>query len=399
MVPGGANIVRLRALGPLSRVADKETSEIEVETSIATGAAITKVIEDADLSMPTNIDAGQTTLARWWSDGERSIGAMRKIERTELGYIGESPLGEIVFEDRHHRLAAPHTASQATFSDAPGASLSYSKIEQLDPLRELFNYFTALVTLYTVGSLATLWTLAESGASSPPLASGEAKVFWARYPNPQSASNAVHTDAWTTPVASTDFTVNAQADGGGADLTGSVAVSVSKFSQAMKITLTNNHATDGFITLLKARGTPVTADDPTRVVEEDATSQTAYGKRTFPLDGPWIPTHAEAVALLLFLESIHKDPLRTLRLTFAAHRDTTHQDAAHQLDISDRITIVAANDTGLGINNDFFIESMVHRILPNGEHWVTYECSEATAYGGFWVLGVSTLGVETKLAF
>ena len=68
-------------------------------------------------------------------------------------------------------------------------------------------------------------------------------------------------------------------------------------------------------------------------------------------------------------------------------------------EIGDRITVVADNDTGLGINEDFFIEAEKHHVDRNRHHTVTWKLSPATAFSGMWVLGVSRLGTETRLAY
>jgi len=388
----------LRATGPMARIAARETAEVATSTSIATGAAITLVINDADSSVPTNIDTGETTMTRWWTATQGALDAIRDIEESEIGYVGESPDGEIVFESRQHRLNAPHITSQAEFSDASDATLTYGDIEQIDPIAEIYNVMNAEVQLYTVGSLAVLWTLAESGANSPALAAGVAKTFIARFPTAASATNARHVNAWTTTAATTDMLANAAADGSGTNLTSSIGISVSKYAESMKITLTNNSATDGYITKLQARGTPVTADDPLTIIEEDSTSQASFGKRTFPLQGPFIPDEQDARDLMAFLLSIHKDPMRMMRIIWDGNKDSTHKTKARELDISDRITVVADNRSGLGIDEDFFIEYMKHSMDIEGQYQVAYECSEATAYGGFWVLDVGRLGASTRLA-
>lgn len=388
----------LRATGSLARIAARETAEVAASTSIRTGAAITLVINDADSTIATNIDTGDTTMTRWWTSGQPALQAIRAIEESEVGYVGESPTGQIVFESRQSRLQAPHITSQGTFSDASDATLTYADIIQIDPLGELYNTMNAEVQLYTVGSLAVLWTLAESGSSSPALEAGGAKTFIAKYPTAASATNAKHVNAWTTTATTTDMTANTAADGSGTNITASIGISVSKYAESMRITLTNNSTTNGFITKLQARGTPVTADDPLTIVEEDSTSQASFGKRTFPLKGPFIPTEQDARDFMLFLLSIHKDPMRTMRITWDGAKDTTHGTKARELDISDRITIVADNRSGLGIDDDFFIEHMQHNISQKGQHKVTYECSEATAYAGFWVLDVGKLGTSTRLA-
>ena len=99
-----------------------------------------------------------------------------------------------------------------------------------------------------------------------------------------------------------------------------------------------------------------------------------------------------------YLLSMHKDPMRMMRVVWDGNKNATHKTKARELDISDRITIVADNRSGLGIDEDFFIEYMKHSMDDEGRYEVVYECSEATAYGGFWVLDVGKLGTSTKLA-
>ena len=68
--------------------------------------------------------------------------------------------------------------------------------------------------------------------------------------------------------------------------------------------------------------------------------------------------------------------------------------------INDRITLVANNDAGLGINADFFIEAEKHTIRPGGEHIVTWDLSPAEGgYSQFWVLNTGKLGTSTVPAF
>ena len=395
-----ANIVMLDAVGPLGFV-NQEDVRIAMSTNIATGTAVGNVLDEAGWPAgDRDIDTGQTTMGRFWVERQKTLSALRKIEATEGGYIGESKDGKIVFEDRHRRLKSPHTVGQATFSDAVGAARGYQKIDQEDPLPSIFNIFEAQVQRYTVGALATLWTMAETGADSPEIEPGASKTFFASYPNPASALDAFAVDAWTTPVATTDYTANSASDGSGTNLTSDIGIAVTKFSNAMKITLTNNHASlNAFITALKARGTPVTADDPVRIRSEDSASQTKFGERTYPTPGEFIPDSGEAQDWCDFSLSIYKDPIPILAMRVIGNRDTTNLEEVLTRDIGDRITLVADGLAGLGINEDFFIESMDHVVEANRVHEVTWELSPATAYSGFWVVGSSKLGTETRLAY
>ena len=71
--------------------------------------------------------------------------------------------------------------------------------------------------------------------------------------------------------------------------------------------------------------------------------------------------------------------------------------------VSDRITVeankTALPGTQLGISGDFFVEAITMRInRPNARTQVEYALSDADiGPGAGWVLGVSTLGVDTRL--
>ena len=68
-------------------------------------------------------------------------------------------------------------------------------------------------------------------------------------------------------------------------------------------------------------------------------------------------------------------------------------------EISERITLVATGNAGLGISADFFIESMKHTIVP-GNHIVRWELSPASiGYSKFWLLGTGVLGSSTVPAY
>jgi len=389
----------LAAYGPLYWIGDRLTT-VAVQASIATGAAIEEILDDAGWpAADRTIDTGQITITRWQADRKQALTALREIEATELlGLIRETRDGKIAWEDAHHRLLTPHTTSQATFSDASGAALPFDEIEQLDPWREVYNRFEADVTTFTVQGSATLWTVT---GETPDIAPGATRDFWARYPNPDSATQADHVDAWTTPVENTDYEANSQADGLGTDLSASLTVVVTKFATAMKIAITNTAAVRAYLTTLQARGTAVYKNDPIGVAVEDATSQTAYGKRTYPADGPWFADTQEALDFLNYGLSRYKDPTPVLRVGFPATMSSDHLTQALARTVSERITVKAdaTTESGaqLGIDaTDFFIEREQHEYDLSG--WrVRYDLSDAEADAGYWALGISTLGETTRL--
>lgn len=399
--PGGREMeptATLVAYGPLGWVNERD-ARVAVETSIGTGAAIGKLLDDAGWPAGDRVlDTGEITMSRWAAGRGNALRHMREIEETEFGFLSETKDGKIVFEDIKHRGRTPHTTSQATFSDASGAALPYESIEQIDPWREIYNRFEADVTTYAVQALATLWTLS---GETPDIGPGATREFWARYPTSDAPTQAHHVDAWTTPVATTDYVANSAADGSGTDLTGSLTVTVSKFDTSMMISIANGHATlRAYLTLLQARGTPVYRNDQIGIVAEDSASQTKYGKRTWPLGGKFYPTTAKALDYVNWGVARYKDPLAILLLTYYANQSSDHLTQALSRDVSDRVTVVAsgtgASGAQLGISRDFWIEEERHRYSLDG-HWVTYALSDASLESGAWVLGVSLLGQSTRL--
>jgi hypothetical protein len=403
----------LSCLGPLAIIKEGYVS-MPMQTNILTGAAIRQilgqflVLEDffvlgsAQLGINTNlayeldieellIDAGQTTMTRWWTgEGIDALNAAREVEQTEAGFLRETKTGKVTFEDRHHRFKGAHLISQASFSDLPAAGkLRYREINQGDPLQDIYNIIKASVVIYTLRTGDVIWTLGESGASSPSLPDGESKTFWAQ-------ASAVN--EWTTPAATTDYTVNTLANGTGTDLTASCTVSVAKYTNSMRISLTNSSGSDGFITLLQARGTAIVESDPISIKCEDTTSQSKYRKRTFPIETRYIPSTEEAGYHCDWMLRRHKDPQPIIPIRYHANRDVAHMAECIARDVSDRISLDASNNCNyLGVNSDFFVESIAHEVRDKTQHFVSYQLSQADM--GYWILGTALLGIETRLIY
>ena len=395
----GAHTVMLEAIGSLGFLAQR-LIELAMSASQRTDLLIGAILDELDwkttshLLKARSLSTGQTTITRHWCERKSALEAIREVEETEAGFVLESKAGAVVFQDRQYRLSGAALTSQLTISDA--AAHSYSAIEQQDPLPAIANILETEVQLYAVGGLAVLWTLAETGLNSPLIErDGGTRTFWAQYPNPDSAVDGIAVDAWTTPVATTDYTVNTAADGTGTDITADVSVSVEKFGQTMKITLTNANAADGYVTFLQARGTAVTASDPVKVRREDSTSQGKYGERMWSNPAKFVPDTAEAEDWARFHLGIYKDPIPVLAVSFAANRPEMLGHAMSR-DIGDRVTVVSSN---LGINGDFFIEAEHHQVDAHEQHRVTWELSDAERFSDFWVLGTSALGATSRLAY
>ena len=398
----GDNVAVMEAHGPLTQLNTNNLS-LAMRTSELTDVTIKAILDElgVDASLQS-LDTGKTTITRYHADRVSPVFALQEIEAAEAGFIWEGKNGQINFDNRHARLSGRGLTSQATFSDASGAARVYSAIRQFDPMDSLFNIFSASVTIYTVASIATLWTLDQVGANSVAINAGDSFTWWANYPNPGTATDgAWGVDAWTTPVATTDWTFNSVAGGGGTNLTGDMTIAVTKFGNSMKMIFTNGHASlTAYVQDLKARGTAITRGDPIIIREEDTTSQTTHNvEREWPAKTDHIPTTAEAYDWAKFHLALYKDPVPMLEMSYVANRSENMLDEMILREIGDRITVVAQNDADLDINGDFFIEAVRHNIRSNKHHVVTYLLSDAEQFSDWWVWGTSKWGTTTRWTY
>ena len=397
----GVKTCTLTAFGTLGYLNQFEV-QLPSQTSRRTDQAVGDILDNVGWAgADRTLDTGLTTISRFWVSKKKTIDALRLVEETEAGFIKEQKDGKVAFENRHHRLTeTASTTSQATFSDASGASHTFASIGQTDPISTIVNHVEATARTYTTASVAALWTHPETGSDSPTLAPGEAKTFEAEYPNPDSANNAQEVDAWTTPAATTDYLANTASDGSGTNKTSDIAVTNSKVAERMTMTFTNNGTSDVFMTKIQARGTAVATKNPCTVRAIDSISQSTYGERKYVAGTKFIPTTREAQDWCDYQMSIYGSPVEIISLQVPGNTSGNLGQVLSR-DISDRITVTANNDANLGINADFFIESEAHSVSVGGtEHNVEWTLSPASGgYSQFWVLGTSVLGTSTIPAF
>ena len=396
----------LTAFGTLGYLNQFEV-DLPSVTDRRTDVAIGDILDDLgwDAAGDRDLDTGQTTISRFWLRGKKGIDAMRLVEEAEAGFIKESKSGQIAFENRFHRLTeTASTTSQATFSDADGATNTFVSISQTDPLATIVNHVEATARKFNTASIAVLWTHPETGSDSPTLAPGQTKVFVAEFPNPDSANNAMEVNEWTTPAATTDIQANTSSSGSSSDSGDKIAeitIGATKTAERMEISLANSVTGSlVYLTKIQARGTAVSTKNPCIVRAVDTASKTKYGERKYVAKTKFIPTTSQAQDWCDYQLVLSASPTAVLTMTIPAGQSANLSQVLIR-DISDRITITASNDAKLGISADFFIESESHVVAPGGQdHVVTWQLSPASGgYSQFWVLGTGILGTSTVPAF
>lgn len=400
---GGRQEAVLTALGPLQQLAGQKVS-IAIQSDIRTDEAVDTLLDAIGFGTDRALSTGQTTMTRWFADGINGLTALREVEATEAGFLHETRDGSIAFRDRHFRLQGTYTDSQATWTDSPTGSIVYAQIERSDPLESVFNDIRATVQEFSTGATTTLWVnpAATAGTSAPYLGASSTLTVFASYPNADSPTTAFAADLWVTPTGTTDFIVTTDEFGTGTVITGDIAVSVSKFAKSMKIAFSNTGTNNGYFQFMQARGVPLNRSNPVTVSEVDATSQTRYGTRSFLArdEAKFIPSQSEAQEWCQYNVALYKEPAAYLTVALNGVRSTAVQNEVFARDLNEKVTVIATGSAGLNQSGEYYVESIKHRFGNGGFfHEAVFTLSPASGLSGFWILGDSTLGTNTKLAY
>lgn len=387
---GHLPVATLRAQGPIAQLTDAP-GEIDAQANKRTDELVGLVLDAAGWpSADRSLQTGQSTPVIFYTKSEAlALPVLREIEDTEIGFLRETKDRKIAFEDRHYRLVGDRLTSQATFSDAAAAALSYKSVDREPPLANLFN--VAKVSVLAFGAPAAVTTLWTFAGGSFDLAPGQSRTLIAQWPTSQAAhADGAYVDAWTTPDA-TDITVAGVAF---ADL----GIATVKNARSMPITITNNHASDtATISAVRARGSGVDFLDPT-VIEVDESTDRRY---VYPVPARWLSDADEGQDFAEAIVARNNPPAPYLTVVVSPLRNASSNLATLlALDLSDRVTVVADNVSQMGIDGPFYIEAIKHRYTLRG--WELTLLLSGADQQTYWVLGdavLGQLGITTRLGY
>lgn len=264
----------------------KKLSGTTVRSSVYTSKqyddALSDVLTAAGWTAGSDIDTTLSdTMGYWWMSGRNAWTELQDLSDATLGALYISVSGELTYKSRVTNDIAVATLTEADIFYDYG-------IKVPSPREVVRNRVRVYARARNAESDKDVWQAIDK----PPILAGESITIWANfsYNGQEVAATSV-----TTPVASTDYTANTQADGGGADKTSEVGVVVTAFATSAKIVFTNNDAGAIYMTLMKLRANIITADEYTFSEEEDTDSIATYGEREFSVKTDWLQDINSAV--------------------------------------------------------------------------------------------------------
>ena len=345
-------------------------------TDTAADALYNVILVAAGWTDSTSIEAASDIVPYWWiPPRQNAMDAIYALADALYGtpFVGAD--GTFKVYNRQHSTTAGATLTEAELLKDVGVK---------QPWEVVRNY--AAVTAYPLTPVTTveLWRLGDK----PSVEAGDSIELWGEY-----RYNGVQVPAEnvTTPVATTDYLVNTAADGSGTNLTASCTVTAVKYGSNFKLTLTNNSAFLGYITLLKVRGDALTSQGTT-LIREDAASQALYEKRDVTFDFPMLQVVSQATDYADFLVGALASPNPFPRVYVEA------RPSIQFLDVLDKIELTLATK-GITTARSFDIGGLEMQWLStNGQAVRTTWYLEPALDDIYWIFTAS-LGVSTRFGF
>ncbi len=349
-------ICQLTAADPLDALKDVELFNLLTGRNLNAAAIANRILTGAGFSPnQRRLDPGPTLIATepraLW--GISAVAALQALQVEANANIYADGRGYLRLESAAHRDAAPHTAARSTFRGTGGNGPYFAELAG-DKGGEVENAIVFRYRRAENRGLQEIWRLHETAA----IPAGATRDFLA-----ETAAYAA-VDRIRVPLPPADYAANSQADGGGTDLTPSLAVSLPYAAagsggysgKGTVIRVANRHATaTAYLTLLRLRADRTyRSREPVSSAATDTASQTAYGRRARTLDCRFIDHYAAARQAAASRLARHKDPHPLWTITLPTADPQTQLQIAHRV-LSDRIRLLSPQH---GINRDFFITAM-----------------------------------------
>lgn len=189
---------------------------------------------------------------------------LAQIANSEYGYVYVTGAGTLRFESRTARAAA--TASIVTLTNEMVAwtpiITNAQRVGSVKAITHPRRVDTAATTV-----LFSRYNIAN-GQAALEIAAGATVTVFGPYGDPNNGNARCGGTAMVTPAASTDYTANAAAGGGGTDKTATLSVTASYTSSGVSLALQNTDTATIYVTKLQCRGKGIYDTTPVEVTND-----------------------------------------------------------------------------------------------------------------------------------
>ena len=289
----------------------------------------------------TSFDTAVTTQSKWWAWKENALKAINDLEDLEFGVCFIARNGTFTFYARDHDYGSATVITQSEVLDDIAIPQPWEVVRNLV---RVYSYPKVTNPVNT-----TLWQLQDV----PAINNGGTFVV-----------DAIFRYSSYYPVCGAginfNHTVNTKADGTGTNISASCPLTYGGIGAGVRITITNNSGSNGYITLLRTVGDAIYNQHVGVREATDATSQDTYGTKDLTLDDYWQENTADAQSYVNFLVEKFKDPL--VSPVIQLENRTALQFG------TELMTLINFQSTKLGIDANFRLGKIEHQFLkPNGQ--------------------------------
>lgn len=218
------------------------SANVAIQENITPGAAIGYILDD--ISFPTrwgrDLDAGTDTIRYFWSSGNKQAGSViEDVANSFVGYFFISADGKATYRNRANIGSAVASYDQSDL---------LKDISLPQPWKNSRNVTRIKTHPRTAAAAGVVYQLV---GDAPAISNGESLTLFGDY---KYDNQSVPATGLISPVATTDYTMNTQADGGGTNKTANCTVTFTDFGDRCKLVVTNNSGGTVYVTKLQVRG-------------------------------------------------------------------------------------------------------------------------------------------------
>lgn len=380
----------------IDEAAKQKTANIATQTGKRADEIISAVVANmtrqpvsasyaaAQLEYPYALDTAE-------DEATSAMTELAKAVYSDMGYLyvkGDTSAGGVLrYEDRRVRQSAG--TSLATLSNTM-VSLGARRARG-----EIYNRVKVNIYPRRVDADATTVLYEYDSPQLITLGPSESVTIIGQYRDPDQRAQRVGGVDLVTPVAGTDYAFGTGP--GDTSLTADLGVSASTGGNSAIITLTNNGATSGFVTLLQIRGRGLYDYGAVTIQATDNTSRTAYGEFVLTIDLPHEPRQHVASTMASVFLADYKDP-RTYpeSVSFWGNSSAALMAAALAREPGDLITLT---ETVTGLSTTYFINGVSYQIVDGANIRATWILAPDLETATVFVLNTDVLNGASVLGW